>query len=251
MLENVTRWLKKGGRFIGTIPNDKLLLYVILLISPMTLHPRPTFWTIYLTEIASMLCPRTRIQLIYHSVMMFTGFVSTTESAGLFSATGILSTSRTLWRMYRNTSSDGTTSFSEFATYLTPGFLYQICQYASSSSSAFLNDGLELTCRSLLRMASEYQLRLLYKAEFHDVYEEYCEHAEFGPLLQRMKVVDSAGNSQMDEEQWEAASESAIHLVFNVLLETYCASTFRYLCRFCFRENIIYAFRASPCFAGL
>lgn len=26
MLENVTMWLRKGGRFIGTIPNDKLLL---------------------------------------------------------------------------------------------------------------------------------------------------------------------------------------------------------------------------------
>ena len=26
MLENVTRWLRKGGRFVGTIPNDRLLL---------------------------------------------------------------------------------------------------------------------------------------------------------------------------------------------------------------------------------
>ena len=26
MLENVSRWLRSGGRFIGTIPNDKLLL---------------------------------------------------------------------------------------------------------------------------------------------------------------------------------------------------------------------------------
>ena len=26
MLENVTRFLRKGGRFVGTIPNDKLLL---------------------------------------------------------------------------------------------------------------------------------------------------------------------------------------------------------------------------------
>jgi mRNA (guanine-N7-)-methyltransferase len=28
MLENVTRFLRKGGRFVGTIPNDKLLLCV-------------------------------------------------------------------------------------------------------------------------------------------------------------------------------------------------------------------------------
>ena len=28
MLENVTRWLRPGGIFIGTIPNDKFLLFV-------------------------------------------------------------------------------------------------------------------------------------------------------------------------------------------------------------------------------
>lgn len=57
-------------------------------------------------------------------------------------------------------------------------------------------------------MASEYHLRLLYKEEFHDVYAEHCDHPEFGPLLQRMKVVDPSGESQMDEDQWETASES-------------------------------------------
>lgn len=56
-------------------------------------------------------------------------------------------------------------------------------------------------------MASEYKLRLLYRAEFHDIYAEHHEHPEFGPLLQRMKVVDAQGESQMDEDQWEAASE--------------------------------------------
>ena len=30
MLTNVTKWMKPGGRFIGTIPNDRLLLYVII-----------------------------------------------------------------------------------------------------------------------------------------------------------------------------------------------------------------------------
>ena len=28
MLENVTRWLRPGGSFVGTIPNDEFLLYV-------------------------------------------------------------------------------------------------------------------------------------------------------------------------------------------------------------------------------
>ena len=57
-------------------------------------------------------------------------------------------------------------------------------------------------------MASEYKLKLLYREEFHDIYDEHHEHPEFGPLLQRMKVVDSQGESQMDVYQWEAASKS-------------------------------------------
>ena len=61
-------------------------------------------------------------------------------------------------------------------------------------------------------MASEYRLRLLYKEEFHDVFAEHHEHPEFGQLLQRMKVVDSEGESQMDEDQWEAASTSSMAL---------------------------------------
>jgi hypothetical protein len=41
------------------------------------------------------------------------------------------------------------------------------------------------------------------------------EHREYGPLLQRMKVVTADGESQMDEDQWEAASEwhFTLHLV--------------------------------------
>ena len=62
-------------------------------------------------------------------------------------------------------------------------------------------------------MASEYKLRLLYRAEFHDIYAEHSEHPEFGPLLQRMKVVDAQGESQMDEDQWEAASKFVLILI--------------------------------------
>ena len=41
------------------------------------------------------------------------------------------------------------------------------------------------------------------------MFEEHQGHAEFGPLLERMKVVDKDGESQMDEDQWEAASASS------------------------------------------
>ena len=55
-------------------------------------------------------------------------------------------------------------------------------------------------------MAAEYGLRPTYKKEFHEVFAENSEHQDFKPLLQHMKVVDAHGESQMDEDQWEAAS---------------------------------------------
>lgn len=64
-----------------------------------------------------------------------------------------------------------------------------------------------LTLTRVHRMAAEYKLYPIYKEEFHQVYEEHQEHQEFGPLLVRMKVVDANGESSMDEDQWEAASE--------------------------------------------
>lgn len=41
------------------------------------------------------------------------------------------------------------------------------------------------------------------------MFTEFSDHSEFGPLMTRMQVVDGHGDSKMDEEQWEAASESA------------------------------------------
>lgn len=57
------------------------------------------------------------------------------------------------------------------------------------------------------RLAEEYQLYPVYKEEFHQVFEEHREQKEFKELLWRMKVVDRDGESAMDEDQWEAASE--------------------------------------------
>ncbi|KAL0947134.1 hypothetical protein HGRIS_013265 [Hohenbuehelia grisea] len=59
---------------------------------------------------------------------------------------------------------------------------------------------------NFVQLAREYGLEPRYKAEFHQVYEQHQEHPEFKPLLTRMKVVDSHGDSSMDEVQWEAAN---------------------------------------------
>ena len=45
------------------------------------------------------------------------------------------------------------------------------------------------------------------------MFEEHHEQPEFAPLLQRMHVVDANGESQMDEDQWEAASAYLIAAV--------------------------------------
>jgi hypothetical protein len=42
------------------------------------------------------------------------------------------------------------------------------------------------------------------------MYTEFSGHSEFGPLMTRMQVIDANGDSKMDEEQWEAASESDV-----------------------------------------
>ncbi len=76
-----------------------------------------------------------------------------------------------------------------------------------TSSSAFTYTKCDILLMLMSsRLADEYDLVPVYVKEFHEVFAENEEHAEFGPLLQNMKVVDSNGESQMDEDQWEAAS---------------------------------------------
>lgn len=59
---------------------------------------------------------------------------------------------------------------------------------------------------NFLTLARRHGLELQYREEFHDVFEAERDDAEFGPLLEHMKVVDKAGESHMDEDQWEAAN---------------------------------------------
>lgn len=56
-------------------------------------------------------------------------------------------------------------------------------------------------------LAAQYSLYPIYKEEFHQIFAQHSEQEEFKDLMVRMKVVDANGESSMDEEQWEAASE--------------------------------------------
>jgi len=143
MLENVTRWLRKGGVFVGTIPNDKLIL-----------------------ERLDALPPTQDLSELQFGNSVFRIRFDDRDRRPVFG--------HRYWFFLQDAVED------------VPEYMVRWDHF--------------------LQMASEYHLYPLYKAEFHDVYAEHCEHQEFGPLLQRMKVVDANGESQMDEEQWEAAN---------------------------------------------
>jgi len=80
-------------------------------------------------------------------------------------------------------------------------------------SSAFLYCSLitffNLYTYTISRLAAKYDLYPVYRKEFHELFEEFQENPEFKPLLQRMNVVDANGETEMDEDQWEAASTSS------------------------------------------
>lgn len=69
-----------------------------------------------------------------------------------------------------------------------------------------------LKANTSVSLAADYGLYPIYKEEFHQIFAENGEVPEFSQLLQRMKVVDLNGESSMDEDQWEAASESPCSL---------------------------------------
>ena len=57
-------------------------------------------------------------------------------------------------------------------------------------------------------LSLEYGLKAVYRSEFHEIFADERRDSEFGPLLQRMKVVNARGDSAMTEDQWDAASKS-------------------------------------------
>jgi len=60
-------------------------------------------------------------------------------------------------------------------------------------------------------LALEYRLQFHYKRSFHELFVDHKDSAEFGKLLERMRVVNSQGESELTEEMWEACN---IYLAF-------------------------------------
>jgi len=214
MLDNVSRWLRSGGVLVGTIPNSGQLLCDCLIIQSQSS---------FLTSTIIGTDPGYGVPQTIPLATPFTTFtpthqfLATTKCLGSVSVT--CSGSRMPWRTCPNSSYFGTTSFGRFSL---PFFW--------SWRAGFNN---------LPRLAAEYQLVLKYRKEFHDMFTEFSDHSEFGPLMTKMQVIDTQGDSKMDEEQWEAASES------NVMYHPPFANiTFRHLHRIHLRKTI--AINFSP-----
>jgi hypothetical protein len=58
-------------------------------------------------------------------------------------------------------------------------------------------------------LAAEHGLQLVYTSTFGDLFFTAKEDPEFQTLMKRMRVVDEMGQSQLDEEMWDAASQFA------------------------------------------
>ncbi|KAF8610825.1 guanine-N(7)-methyltransferase [Ceratobasidium sp. AG-I] len=76
----------------------------------------------------------------------------------------------------------------------------------------FLRDAVEDVPEYVVRweefkaLSLEYGLKAVYRSEFHEIFADERRDSEFGPLLQRMKVVNARGDSAMTEDQWDAAN---------------------------------------------
>ncbi|KLO05368.1 hypothetical protein SCHPADRAFT_729375 [Schizopora paradoxa] len=137
MFENVTRWLRKGGVFIGTMLNDQLLL--------------------------------SRLDSLPPNELSFGNAIHQVRFEN---------------REYK------------------PEFGHRYWFYVQDAVK-FVQEYV-VYWETFVRIASEFNLELQYKSGFHEMYTEHCD--EYGSLLQRMKVIDADGKSQMDEDQWETAN---------------------------------------------
>jgi mRNA (guanine-N7-)-methyltransferase len=207
MLDNVARYLRKGGRFIGTIPNPDFLMYV---------HPIPGIPVS--SSLLSLLCTK----------LWLTDVDVAADRAELdkIPERAPLEYGNNVYRVKFDTRhrpnadyyghryhfylEDAVGDVPEFVVYWSN---FETCVSLALPSSPFLSPWPNLRLISAYRpwihsIAKQHNLRLLYKREFHHIYVEESQHPEYGPLLRRMKVVNEREESAMDEEQWDAAGAS-------------------------------------------
>jgi len=55
------------------------------------------------------------------------------------------------------------------------------------------------------RLAEDYNLEMVYKRTFHEIYEDEKDDDVFGRLMDRMNVKDEDGDRGIKGEEWDAA----------------------------------------------
>lgn len=143
MMENVSRYLRRGGVFIGTIPNSQLLLE-------------------RLDEVPEG-------EALQYGNSCYSVAFNERRHKGLYGH--------------------------EYRFYL---------QDAVEDVPEYIVDW-----DNFVNLAREYGLELIYRKTFNDVLQEEQGSRDFGPLLGKMGVINQHGESAMDSDQWEAASESS------------------------------------------
>jgi len=139
MLENVARYLRVGGRFVGTIPNASLLMEQLDAMSPES-------------------------DLSFGNAVYKITFES--KKHALFG------------QRYHFFLLDAVEDVPEYVVHWD----------------------------NFAQLALEHNLHLIERKEFHEIFMDERDHRDYGALLKKMKVVNDEGESQMDEDQWEAAN---------------------------------------------
>lgn len=144
MLENVSKYLRKGGVFIATIPDDRKL--------------------------------RERLDKI--------PVREDEEEIKFGNSIYSVTFSQRTWQMFG----------SQYHFYL---------EDAVEDVPEYVVDWTQLES-----LAIECGLKCIYRKNFSEIFDQERNDPEFGPMLERMKVVDQrSGDLLLDDEMWEAASE--------------------------------------------
>ena len=174
MLDNVARYLRKGGRFIGTIPNAAFMVYVRHIPRiPASLSSVPPL-VCYTNECRDWqsrtgINTRTRATRVWEQRLSHQAWYPASASCGL------------LWPPV------------PFLSRRRGGGCARVCGLLAQFRNVrlpcppFPSPWLHLRLISAYRLwihsvAKQHNLRLLYKHEFHHIYLEERAHPEYGPL---------------------------------------------------------------------
>ena len=189
MLDNVARYLRKGGRFIGTIPNPDFLMYVRP-IPGIPASPPSVLTDVAAGQRRTAKDTRRRATRVWEQRLSHQVRYSPSARRGL------------LWPPV------------PFLPQGRGGGCARVCRLLAQfrivrlPCPPFLSPWPSAYRPWIHSIAKQHNLRLLYKRDFHHIYLEESEHPEYKPLLRRMKVVNEREESAMDEEQWDAAGAS-------------------------------------------